>query len=87
MIDFKNLNQLKAFIFIKGENFGFLYYFKASDSIESMKKKIFETENIPIEKMEILYSNKVINDETLIENFDFFNLTFTLNLLKGKYFN
>ena len=34
--------------------------------------------------MEILYSNKVINDETLIEDFDFFNLTFTLNLLEGK---
>ena len=84
MIDFKNINQLKTFIFIKGEKIGFLYYFKASDSIESIKKKIFETENIPIEKMEILYSNKVINDETLIEDFDFFNLTFTLNLLEGK---
>lgn len=34
--------------------------------------------------MEILNSNKIINDETLIEDFDFFNLTFTLNLLEGK---
>ena len=39
MIDFKNINQLKTFIFIKGEKIGFLYYFKASDSIESIKKK------------------------------------------------
>ena len=63
------------------KNLNLIYYLKASDSILELKKKIFEKENIPIEKIQILKSGNIIDDSKIIEDF-MPDLNFIGNLLE-----
>ena len=81
MILFKltNYYELKTIVVIK--NIKLKYYLKASDSILELKKKIFEKDNIPVEKIQILKSGNIIDDSKLIEDF-MPDLNFIGNLLE-----
>ena len=74
-----NYNKLKTIVVIK--NLNLEYYLKASDSILELKKKIFEKDNIPVEKIQILKSGNIIDDSKLIEDF-MPDLNFIGNLLE-----
>ena len=73
-----NYLKLKTIVLIK--NLNLKYYLKASDSILELKKKIFEKDNIPVEKIQILKSGNIIDDSKLIEDF-MPDLNFIGNLL------
>ena len=63
-----NINKLKIITYIKETELE--YYLKASDTILELKKLIFKRFPIPITKMKIVNSNKIINnDKQLIEDF------------------
>jgi hypothetical protein len=53
---------------------------KSSDSIFNLKEVIFKNLSIPIDKIQIVNSNDVIEDSKLLENF-IKNLFFEINLL------
>ena len=63
-----NINKLKIITYIKRTKFE--YYLKASDTILDLKKLIFKRFPISPNKMKIVNSNKIINnDKQLIEDF------------------
>ena len=66
-LDLFNLNNLLIHINIKNRNFE--YELKALDSIFNLKEVIFKNLSIPIDKMKIINSNKVIDDDQLMEGF------------------
>ena len=74
-----NLNKLKAYIYIKNRKFD--YFIKASDSIFNLKEIIFKNLHIPIDKMEVINSNKIISNNQLIEDF-ILDLNFEIKLLE-----
>ena len=78
LFELTNYYKLKTIVVIK--NFNLKYYLKASDSILELKKKIFEKDNIPVEKIQILKSGNIIDDSKLIEDF-MPDLNFIGNLL------
>jgi hypothetical protein len=73
-----NLNHLKIKMRLK--NIKLNCFLKASDKILDLKKVIYEKENIPIEKMQILQSGNIIEDTRLIEDF-ISDLNFEIRLL------
>ena len=79
LLKLTNYASLKTSVLIK--NLNLIYYLKASDSILELKKKIFEKENIPIEKIQILKSGNIIDDSKIIEDF-MPDLNFIGNLLE-----
>ena len=78
LFELTNYYELKTIVVIK--NLNLEYYLKASDSILELKKKIFEKDNIPVEKIQILKSGNIIDDSKLIEDF-MPDLNFIGNLL------
>ena len=62
-----NMNDLAVRLRIK--NIKLVYRLKASDTILNLKKLVYENDNIPIDKIQILKSKKIINDDKLIEDF------------------
>ena len=78
-LNLANYYILETNIFLN--NIRFTYYLKVSDSILDLKTIIFEKENIPIDKMQILFSGNIIDDNKFIEDF-ISHLNFKLNLLE-----
>ena len=77
-----NINKLKIITYIKRTKFE--YYLKASDTILDLKKLIFKRFPISPNKMKIVNSNKIINnDKQLIEDF-IPNLQFDISFDIGK---
>ena len=76
-----DLQYLKVKIYINKKNIILIYYLKGSDTILNLKETIFENENIPVEKIQILKEGRILDDNILIEDFipDF---NFNLNLLE-----
>ena len=81
MLDFINLQKLKTSIIIPNKKIGLIYYLKASDSIFDLKQIISKENYIPIDKIQILKDNRIIDDKILIEDY-IHNLKFELNLLE-----
>ena len=88
-----DLQYLKVNIYINKKNIILTYYLKGSNSILNLKETIFENENIPVEKIQILKEDKILDDNKLIEDFipDFnFNLNFLetdkikINIIDGN---
>ena len=73
-----NLNELKVNININDRLFN--YSLKASDSIYNLKEIISKNLNIPVDKIVIFHSNKIIDDKQFMENF-IPNLSFELQFL------
>lgn len=72
-----NINKLKIITYIKKTKFE--YYLKASDTILDLKKLIFKRFPILTNKIKIVNSNKIINnDKQLIEDF-IHNLKFDIS--------
>lgn len=78
-IDLYNLNKLKIDIYIK-DRLLFYYYLKSCDAILNIKLVISKDITIPVDKINILHSNKIIGDKDLIENF-LPNLSFEIEFL------
>ena len=74
-----NLNNLKLYIDIKKSQFEF--FLGGSESISNLKQKIYNKLNIPVHKMKIYYSYKIVDDNQLIEDF-IPNLSFKIQLLE-----
>ena len=81
IIELLNLNELYTTINIKNKKIILKYYLRASDTVLNLKKIIFGKENIPIDKIKIFNSNKIIEDINFIEDF-IDNLNFNKDLLK-----
>ena len=62
-----NLNHLKVTIYVK--NIILNFSLKASDSIFDLKKIIYKKENIPIENMQLIKSENIIEENKLIKEF------------------
>ena len=77
-IDLFNMHELRAIVRLKHKPIE--YILKACDSIYNVKEKIFKDFNIPINKITIYNSNRIINDNELLEDF-LLNLIFEVNLL------
>ena len=77
-IDHFNLHELKAIVRLKHKPN--VYFLKACESIFNVKEKIFKDFNIPIDKIIIYNSNRIVNDNELVEDF-LLNLIFEVNLL------
>lgn len=73
-----NLNELKVETNIKERLFD--YSLKACDSIFNLKEAISKNLNIPVDKIIIMYSNKIIDDKKLMEDF-IPNLSFKIQFL------
>ena len=78
-IDLYNLNKLKVEIYTK-DRLLFKCYLKSCDTILNLKLVISKDITIPVEKINILHSNKIIGDMELIENF-LPNLSFEIEFL------
>ena len=81
IIELLNLNELYTTINIKNKKIILKYYLRASDTVLNLKEIIFRKENIPIDKIKIFNSNKIIEDINFIEDF-IDNLNFDIDLLK-----
>ena len=77
-IDLFNMHELRAIVRLKNKPIE--YILKACDSIFNVKEKIFKDFNIPINKILIYNSNRIVNDNALLEDF-LLNLIFEVNLL------
>ena len=73
-----NLNELKVNININDRLFN--YSLKASDYIYKLKEIISKNLNIPVDKIVLLHSNKIIDDKQFMENF-IPNLSFEMQFL------
>jgi len=78
-IDLYNLNKLKVEIYTK-DRLLFKCYLKSCDTILNLKLVISKDITIPVDKINILHSNKIIGDMELIENF-LPNLSFEIEFL------
>ena len=76
-----NLNHLKVIVYVK--NIILKFFLKASDSIFDLKKIIYKKENIPIENMQLIKSENIIDENKLIEEF-IPDLNFKLKLLETE---
>ena len=76
-----NLNHLKVTIYVK--NIILKFFLKASDSIFDLKKIIYKKENIPMENMQLIKSENLIDENKLIEEF-IPDLNFKLKLLETE---
>lgn len=74
-----DLNNLRLYIDIKDSKFEF--FLKGSESISVLKQKISNKLNIPIQRMKIYNSDKIIEDNQLLEDF-IPNLFFKIKLLE-----
>lgn len=81
MLNFINLEKLKTILYNPNKKIGLIYYLKASDSILDLKQIISKENYIPIDKIQILKDNKIIDDKILLEDY-IHNLKFELNLLE-----
>ena len=77
-IDLFNLHELKAIVRLKHKPI--VYFLKACESIFNVKEKIFKEFNIPIDKIIIYNSNRIVNDNELVEDL-LLNLIFEVKLL------
>lgn len=82
-IDFINYNHLKATVSINKNNILLICYLKASDTMKKLKEEINKSKNIPIDKIEIIKSQKVIEDNRFIEDF-IDDLNFYINILETE---
>ena len=82
-IDLINYNDLKTTVSINKQNIRLICYLKASDTIKKIKEEINKSKNIPIDKIEVLKSQKVIEDNRFIEDF-IDDLNFYVNLLETE---
>lgn len=79
-----NLSELKIKINVK--NRVFEYFLESCESVLKLKENISENIKIPIDKIVISHSNKIIEDKELMENF-IPNLTFTVELIYNEEIN
>ena len=83
MLDMRKLYNLKVYVSITNMEIDLLYFFKGGDSIKSLKEKISENENIPLDKMTITFKDKLIKEETLFKNLNVLDLSFKV-ILEGE---
>ena len=62
-----NMDNLAVNLQIK--NIKLKYHLKASDTILNLKKLVYEKENIPIDKIQILKFGNIIDDNKIIEDY------------------
>ena len=80
LLDLRVLYNLRVYISITNMEMDLLYFFKGGDSIKNVKEKISKNELIPINKMNLFFQDRMINDETLLSDLNVSNLHFKINL-------
>ena len=83
MLDLRKLYNLRVYVSITNMEKDLLYFFKGEDSIKSLKEKISENENIPTDKMILIFKNGNITEETLFKKLNVYDLYFRV-ILKGE---
>ena len=83
MLDMRVLYNLRVYVSITNMETDLLYFFKGNDSIKSLKEKISENENIPIDKMTLIFNGNNIREEVLFKDLNVNELYFKV-ILEGE---